>query len=160
MRLWAKKDKIYIIFHIMESSGNLKLLYGEGVNLELKKACIRFRRWLIHNYSFPVPIPVYLENEQTIRAADGDDVVGLFFEPYDRDDEPNIRIAVGDYDQLSMEIGRDDAIASILHDICHELTHYFQWINDIDADDDEREEQANCYAQIIKDEYARTRKHP
>jgi predicted SprT family Zn-dependent metalloprotease len=56
--------------------------------------------------------------------------------------------------------GKDDALARILATIAHELTHYFQWINNLKLTPMGRERQANQYAGFILAEYAHTRTHP
>ncbi|MCE0554415.1 hypothetical protein LQK80_24240 [Bacillus thuringiensis] len=44
--------------------------------------------------------------------------------------------------------------------IAHELTHYFQWINDIRLTRIGYERQATAYSGYIIDEYKETREHP
>lgn len=39
--------------------------------------------------------------------------------------------ATGDLNEIKQKLCQDDALASILCSISHELTHYFQWINNI-----------------------------
>lgn len=95
-----------------------------------------------------------------IRAKNGENVVGSFFEPFSYLDEPYIRIATGDYYELTDIIGEDNALASILLTLAHELTHYYQWINSIQLTPRGREWQASRYANYILDEYALTREHP
>lgn len=70
----------------------------------------------------------------------------FFSAPYNHSQEPYIKIAVGDYEARVKKWGKEKAIANILLDIPHELTHYFQWINDIQLTDVGRERQANRYA--------------
>lgn len=91
---------------------------------------------------------------------DGELVSATFFEPVNRQDEPYARIATGDYQQLKEKIGRDNALASILLSVAHELTHYFQWINDIRLTAIGEERQASRYARFILDEYADVVEHP
>ena len=91
---------------------------------------------------------------------DGSFATGTFFEPSCYGRSSYIRIAVGDYGELASEIGRDDALATILTDVAHELTHYFQWINNLRLTDRGRERQAGQYARFIMNEYAQTREHP
>ena len=83
-----------------------------------------------------------------------------FFFPFDTNDEPYARVATGDYFELLEKRGKDNALASILSSIAHELTHYFQWINGINLTEMGAERQATAYARFILDEYAETRKHP
>jgi len=111
-------------------------------------------------YYFPVRIIVYVKEAERIRAKDGDHVVGTFFEPYSYYDEPYIRIATGDYEELLSKNGKDNALASILISLAHELTHYYQWINNLQLTSMGRERQASRYARYIIDEYATIREHP
>ena len=86
--------------------------------------------------------------------------MGTFFEPLQHTIEPYIRIATGDYEELKEEIGRDQALASILTVIAHELTHYFQWINGIQKTERDSECQARRCAKKLLKKYAETREHP
>jgi len=61
---------------------------------------------------------------------------------------------------MQAQRGRDNALASILMSIAHELTHYFQWINNLPLTLMGEERQATIYARYIIDEYAETRGHP
>ena len=91
---------------------------------------------------------------------DGEMVYGTFFQPYNETDEPYIRVVTGSYIDNSIILGRDDALALILETIAHELTHYFQWINDIKLTEIGYERQASSYANYILDEYASVVDHP
>ena len=62
--------------------------------------------------------------------------------------------------RILITLGRDDALALILETIAHELTHYFQWINDIRLTEIGYERQAASYADYILDEYASVVDHP
>lgn len=64
------------------------------------------------------------------------------------------------YNELANHLGKDNALASILLSLAHELTHYYQWINNIQLTPMGRERQATKYANYIIDEYASTREHP
>ncbi|MCB6415509.1 hypothetical protein LI221_10615 [Faecalimonas umbilicata] len=57
-------------------------------------------------------------------------------------------------------VGKDNALAGILHSITHELSHYYQWIKDYDIDIEKSERQAKYYATVIVEDYAETREHP
>lgn len=74
--------------------------------------------------------------------------------------EPYIRVAAGDYEELLKHYGKDNALAAILLTIAHELTHYFQWINDINLTKIGMERQPTSYAQYILEEYKGIREHP
>ena len=55
---------------------------------------------------------------------------------------------------------QDDALAAILGSIAHELGHYFQWIDDLELDEEEAEEGAENNSEYMLDLYAQTRDHP
>jgi hypothetical protein len=138
----------------------LRFVIDKGVDPEVRRACKEFGAWLRKEYFFPIRIPVYVKANERIKAKDGDMVTGTFFEPYNRGHEPYIRIAAGDYKDLLLELGKDSALAAILSSIVHELTHYFQWINDIKLTEIGIERQASAYSSFLLDEYAETREHP
>ena len=134
----------------------LRFRYDRNTHPEVKRACLQFAIWLRTQYYFPLRVVVYVKGAKTIRTKDGDHVVGSFFEPFSYLDEPYIRIAAGDYNELANHLGKDNALASILLSLAHELTHYYQWINNIQLTPMGRER----YANYIIDEYASTREHP
>ena len=138
----------------------LRFRYDRNTHPEVKRTCLQFAIWLRTQYYFPLRVVVYVKRTKTIRTKDGDHVVGSFFEPFSYLDEPYIRIATGDYNELANHLGKDNALASILLSLAHELTHYYQWINNIQLTPMGRERQATKYANYIIDEYASTREHP
>ena len=72
-------------------------------------------------------VPVYLHPTPTITTFDGRVVSASFFAPFDRNVEPYIRIATGDYRELKRKRGRDNALASYIISLGHEVAHYRQW---------------------------------
>ncbi|MGN0487188.1 MAG: hypothetical protein ACI4GB_08130 [Acutalibacteraceae bacterium] len=135
-------------------------MIDKDVNEDVKTALKKFTQWLRSEYEFPMRIPVYVKSSEYIIAADGEHVVGIFFEPDSYDVEPYIKIAVGDYATMLQKRGKDNALASILRSLSHELTHYYQWINDLPLTDIGRERQATMYANYIMNEYAEIYDHP
>lgn len=138
----------------------LRLRMDRDVDPEVKRACKEFFQWLRKEYFFPFRIPVYVKASARIKAKDGDMIPGRIILPYDWRLEPYITVAAGDYDDLLKRRGKDNALAEILFSIAHELTHYFQWINDIELTERGMEWQATHYSILILDEYAETREHP
>lgn len=138
----------------------IRLRFDKGVDNEVKRACIEFSSWLRKEYFFPIRVPIYIKEAEKIKAKDGEMVSAIFFTPDDRRIEPYIRIATGDYYALKDKHGKDNALAAILKSIIHELTHYFQWINDLALTNKGAERQATIYTGYILDEYAGTRDHP
>ena len=94
----------------------------------MRRALIRFARWLRKHYDFPMRVPVYLSPHEQIVTTDGNKVSASFFAPFDRDVEPFIRIATGDYPALKKEIGRDNSLAAFICSLSHEVIHYQQWL--------------------------------
>lgn len=94
----------------------------------VRAAFIRFARWLRTQHSFPVRVPVYLFPSECIITMHGDRVTASFFAPWQRNVEPFIRVATGDYLALRRQVGRDNALAAFLTSFSHEVVHYQQWI--------------------------------
>ena len=138
----------------------VRIKFDNNVDIEIKRACKEFMSWLRKEYFFPIRIPIYIKSSETIKALDGDRVSASCFIPDNKQIEPYVRIAVGDYYDMLKKRGKDNALAAILRSIAHELTHYFQWINDIELTEIGIERQAKKYADFILDEYAQTREHP
>ena len=94
----------------------------------VRGALIRFARWLRETHEFPIRVPVYLSAGERVQTVHGEWVSASFFAPWDREVEPYIRIATGDYPQLCSREGRDDVLASYIASLAHEVVHYQQWV--------------------------------
>lgn len=158
MNLWKCKNWVNIIDADRARPG-VRLRFDKGIDDEVRRSCKEFMNWIRKQYYFPIRVPIYIKSSNNIKALDGDMVSATFFEPYDYNVEPYIRIAVGDY-YINNTNGKDDALAGILHSIAHELSHYYQWINGIQLTESGYERQATFYSRIILDEYSETREHP
>lgn len=160
MHIWTIDNWEEVLADRDSRRTGLRFRYDPGVDPEVKNACKCFAKWLRSEYYFPLRVPVYIKGTKYIKTMDGDRVVGSFFEPFEYTKEPYIRIATGDYTELKNSIGWDNALASILVTVAHELTHYFQWINNLQLTEIGRERQATRYAHYILAEYSMTREHP
>lgn len=141
----------------MTNRTGLRIRSEQGVHPEVRRACLEFAKWLRMEFEFPIRVPVYLKKSNQIKNTFTQELVSAtFFAPYDKEQEPYIRIATGDYMELVQELGQDDALASILNSIAHELGHYYQWIDDEELE----EESAEDTADYIMHLYAETRDHP
>ena len=138
----------------------LRVDFEKNVHPEVKRAIKEFVAWLRSEYVFPKRIRMYVKAAERIKAMDGDMVYGTLFQPFDRNEEPYAKIATGDYLDLVQEDGVDNALAKILGTIAHELTHFFQWLNDIKLTEIGEERQANNYSDSIIFDYSETREHP
>lgn len=97
------------------------------VDPEVALAVLRFAKWLRMYYVFPIRVPIYLYPEEKIYAKDGDLCYSIFFEPFNKNCEPYIKVATGDFLIKKKEIGRDNALAGILSSIAYQLQFYFCW---------------------------------
>lgn len=157
MNIWEDNTwHTYINAENSDFRSGLRLRFDAGVDGDVRSACIKFAKWLRREYSFPVRIPIYVKSSERIKAHDGDMVCGTFFWPHSTTDEPYARIATGDYRYLCGLWGENDAIASVLWSLAHELTHYFQWLNQIEQSEIDEEKQAERTANEVMGRYAAT----
>ena len=131
MHIWTIDNWTKVLPELNSRRTGIRFRFDKTVDAEVKRACLQFATWLRSEYYFPIRVPVYVKGINRIRAKDGKLVVATFFEPLSYADEPYIRIATGDYAELCEKRGKDNALASILTSLAHELTHYFQWINNL-----------------------------
>ncbi len=122
----------------------------------VRRAVVRYAAWLRTTFEFPVRVPVYLLPGATFPTSHGEIVSASFFAPWNRAEEPYIRVATGDYPQLRTELGRDDALASFLCSVSHEVIHYRQWIETGRI----WERGVARRASRLVEAYARTTRHP
>ena len=159
MDIW-KSDKWQEHYLNGKYRKGIKIDFDSNVNISVKQAIKNISNWLRKNYIFPIRLRIYVKSNTLIKARDGSKVPDLFFWPYNRDDEPYIKIATGDYDDLLKRLGKDDALATILFALLRNITHYFQWLNDTNLTATGEQRQATRYARIKLHEYAETREHP
>lgn len=134
----------------------LRIRCDIGVHPEVRGACIGFTKWLRKEFEFPIRVVVYLKKDFQIKSqADKELVSVTFFGPYDKNEEPYIRIATGDYIELLDKNGPDNALWAILGTFAHEIGHYYQWLDDEDV-----EEVADNNKEYMLDLYAETLDHP
>ena len=128
----------------------LRLRFDRDAQPEVRRGCLAFAKWLREYYAFPVRVPVYGKAAERVRAVDGEMVYGTCFCPERLDVEPYIKVATGTYAELCRSDGKDNALAAILYTLAHELTHYFQWLNQLELTPAGAERQANrCAGEIV-----------
>ena len=156
--IWKiEKWKEYYCGHQMRSG--IRVDYEKNVSDEVKCICKEFFYWIRSNYCFPKRVRIYVKGSRCVKARDGDSVYDIFFWTYNRDDEPYIKIATGDYFELVQKYGPEEAEVMILISIARNLTHYFQWLNDIKLTPIGEERQATQYARCIVHRYVESRKN-
>src|SRR5690242_13116859 len=129
---------------------------GERGHPEVRDALIRYARWLRQNYDFPIRVPAYLLPHRALRPKSGGHAQAIFFAPFDRTQEPYIRIATGDYPEWKRKLGRDNALASWIVSLSHEVVHYRQWVETGET----FERGVAAKANRMLDRYAKTVDHP
>lgn len=150
MNLWTKENwKKVLNYPDNQYRHGLRLRFDTDVNNDLKEQCKVFAIWLRQKFFFPIRVPIYFKNKKKLLCKDGDLAFGTCFLPYSYDVEPYIRIAVGDYDELCAEWGKTEATLAVLKTISHELSHYFQWLNNEHLTSSQEERQAKYYANYI-----------
>lgn len=159
MHLWEleKWKKTYANANVRRG---LRVRYESNVDEEVKAAIRRFLLWIRWQYDFPMRVQMYVKASESIRAQDGTYVNGTFFGPFDPFAEPYIKIATGDFHKDMLERGRDNALATILGTVAHELSHYYQWINGLKKTERSEEYQATYYSNLMLEEYACYTEHP
>lgn len=133
------------------------LHFEKGVDESVRIFCRSFAKWLRTEFRFPLRLNVYIKSDYRIKAKDGEAVVGTMWRPEDYDflknGYPYIRLAVGDYCELVEERGEEQAMWAILATFAHELTHYYQYINDLPLTEIGEERQASAYVNRILQAY-------
>lgn len=127
----------------MGNRSGLRVRCQAEVHRDVRSSCLNFCKWLRINYEFPIRVVIYLKKDYRIKNKFTKELVtATFFAPYNKEEEPHIRIATGDYLELIDQWGEIDALYSIINSIAHEINHYFQWLNDKDLDENEAMERA------------------
>ncbi len=103
-------------------------IVGHRGNNEVRLAFIQFANWARLHYSFPVLLRVYLSNNRRLRTIENEIVTASFYYPFNKIEYPFVRVATGDYLELKAKLKRDNALASMLCSLSHELVHYWQWL--------------------------------
>ncbi|CAH0344399.1 DUF2750 domain-containing protein [Bacillus sp. CECT 9360] len=140
--------------NIQYPRSGLRVRCEQGVNSKVKQACLNFAKWLRLYMEFPIRVVVYLKPAKQIKTIDSKELVSAtFFGPFERNVEPYIRVATGDFEDLVSEIGEENAICSILNTMAHELIHYQQWLIDPNFDEEKAEVEAENESRKLIDEY-------
>ncbi|MBE6756866.1 MAG: hypothetical protein E7555_10485 [Ruminococcaceae bacterium] len=125
--------------------------YEKGIDYELKKLYHSFGKWLKSNYVFPVRINIYILNCEKIRLRNGQMAYGSFrWFPHKT---PIIKIPSAVEKGLLNDYTIDEIHEQILSSLVHELTHYYQWILNLEQSNSLSERQANYYRYRIIEKY-------
>lgn len=158
--LWIEKsckDKFYY------KQKGLHLSFSKEADKEVRRACIEFCQWLRKYFYFPIRINIYFKDSEYILSKNREKVSATFFGPDNKQIKPYIRIAIGDYNKLLIRRGKSNALVAILGSIIHELTHYFQWLDEDYQNDFINafcEREAKEWVHYLISEYSKTRNEP
>lgn len=156
MHLWySEKWKKYINLTNNQHKIGIYIRNDKNVDDEVKVFCKEFVKWLRKEFYFPVKVNIYVKENYRIKAKDGEFVVGTFWRPdgFEQNNMPYVRIATGDYQELVDQRGKEEAMWSILGTLAHELTHYFQYVNQLELTSIGEERQATVYADYVLSDY-------
>ena len=92
---WSKINE----FSYVHRTG-LRLRFENQINFEIKRSCTEFCKWLRKQYYFPIRVPIYFKKSEFIISESGEKFSAIFFEPFDRHNEPYIRIATGYFNEI------------------------------------------------------------
>lgn len=140
MNLWQRYE--YSAKKQAPSEG-ISLRFEKGIEPELRQLFLQFADWLRKKYCFPVHVNVYIKDCEMIRLVGGVMAYGGF--RYFEDRPPYIRIPARIEPSLRDEEENLDIYYSILGSFIHELTHYFQWVAELEQTDSVSERQANYF---------------
>jgi len=112
----------------MERRG-VRVIIRHGVPDDVRVAVHKFISWIRKRNEFPVRFPIYIKSVKVLIAKDGDETGSIFFEPFDRKEEPYLSIAVGDYEDWLDKLGnKNDALCTILNSVAYGIACYERWI--------------------------------
>lgn len=145
MNIWKK----YRISR--NSKNNLHLHFDIDVDLHFKTFAMAFSRWLRSEYEFPVSLNVYFKNSEKIKLLTGKMAYGGF--RWYNHMSPRIRVAAKVETHLLDEYDINDIYEMILSSFVHEITHYYQWIDELEQKNATSERQANFFRYKIIDAF-------
>ncbi len=123
--------------------------FEKGIEDNLRKLYIEFSKWLRKNYVFPVHMHIYIINSEKVRLQNGKIAYGSIRWFPKRN--PRIKIPSAVETHLLSKYTKEDIYDQILSSLVHELTHYYQWILDLEQDNAVSERQANYFRYRILD---------
>ena len=148
MNLW---QEFYIKNQKYTENAGISFHYEKGIDEQLKRKYLDFANWLRKTYVFPVHLNVYVLNAEKVPLRNGQLVYGKFLWYPKR--TPIIKIPSAIEKDWLEEFTIDEIYDAILSSLVHELTHYYQWIKDLEQSDSTSERQANFYRYRIIDAY-------
>ena len=147
MNLWQRFEKK----HCSLENGGLSFRFEKGLDPGLRRRYLDFAAWLRRNYVFPVHMHVYILDQEKVILSGGDSAYGSFRWYPNR--TPRIKIPSKIEQGVLEKNTKDEAYELVLSSLVHELTHYFQWVLDLEQSDAVSERQANYFRFRIIDRF-------
>ena len=132
-------------------SAKISFHYEKGIDEMLKSKYMNFAKWLRKTYVFPIRLHVYILNAEKVALKTGQLTYGKIC--YYPKRTPLIKVPSAIDTTLLKEYTIDEIHEQILSSLVHELTHYYQWIKNLEQSNATAERQANFYRYRIIDEY-------
>ena len=153
MNLWQRFE----LGKTQYKSEGISFHYEKGIEEALRRKYMSFARWLRKKYVFPTHIHVHILNCEKIRLQSGAMAYGSFrwFEKRN----PMIRIPSAIESELLEEYTKEEIYEQILSSLVHELTHYYQWVLDLEQSNAISERQANYYRYRILEAFNTSLNH-
>lgn len=120
----------------------LRIRSNPNICPEIKQSIYILGKWMRRRFEFPIRVVVYLKEEKGIISSTGEEVSATFFAPYQKSEEPYIKIATGDYEEMVRTCDEGFAIYPYLVSMAHEIVHYQQWLDDRPFDEEEAERES------------------
>lgn len=117
----------------------LSLHIAPSVNRIIAKKINEYVCWLTSNYSFPLTVNIYIYGSKYVLSGSGEHVSANFWGPFDKQADSTIKVSAGDYTDLLKNNSFEDTILMIINSLSHEVQHYYQWVDDLDFDEEDAE---------------------
>ena len=148
MNIWDQFEKEN---HIFSDSKGISFHYEKGIDDDLKTAFVNLAKWLRKRYCFPVHITVYVLNQEKVKLLNGRSAYGSFRWYPQR--LPRIKIPAKVEAEKLKEFSLEEIYEQILSSLIHELTHYFQWVLQLEQTNAVSERQADYHRYRILDKF-------
>ena len=113
-----------------ESKG-LLIKCSNEIDMRTRDICCEFGRWLRRNVNFPIRLTIYIKDSYKRKNKLEKEFSASFVVPLNANDNPYIKVATCNRG-TNKSVNEHKVEVSILHSIAHEVTHYIQWINNLE----------------------------
>lgn len=135
----------------MKIDDRVNIYFTPHIHRLIKKELLEYCSWLFSVYDFPKKLNIYISAGKWVH---GDIAVTEkrslnFFGYFDKTEGSILKLPVGDYVDLLHENSFSEVIEIMLFNLSIKIQNYYQWVDDLEFD----EEEAKEGAQEMLDEY-------